>query len=76
MKKELQDEQEDNFRVKKSDEFLKHCRELENQARIALADAMASTKRASKKKEELFLQCQDRAVARRKSGAIIVNPGY
>jgi hypothetical protein len=69
-------EQEDNFRLEKAKEFLAYCRNAETQARIALASAVESSKRAKEKYETLFEECQKRAVARRKSGQVIVNPGY
>lgn len=69
-------EQDDNFRLKNAADFLKRSRELENEARAALASAIEQAKRAKEKHEELFAACEARAVARRKSGTIIVNPGY
>lgn len=69
-------EQEDNFRLRKADEFLTHCREAESQARIDLARAIEQTKFARNRHETLFAECERRAVARRKAGLIAVNPGY
>lgn len=69
-------EQDDNFRLAKAKEHLAFCREAETQARAALASAIESSKRAKEKFETLFDECEKRAVARRKAGQIIVNPGY
>lgn len=72
----LQSEQEDNFRLHNRQAHLDFCRNAENEARIALARAVEATRRAKEKHEAMFEECQNRAVARRKSGQIIVNPGY
>jgi hypothetical protein len=69
-------EQEDNLRLKKAQEHVAYCRSAEAEARAALASAVESTKRAKEKHEALFAECEKRAVARRKSGQVIVNPGY
>lgn len=61
-------EDEDDFRLRKAHEFLAHCREVENQARVALARAAEQTKAAREKLETLFAECEARAVARRKAG--------
>lgn len=71
-----QSEQEDNFRLKKAQENVAHCRNAETEARAALHSASESTKRAKEKYDSLFAECESRAVARRKSGQIVVNPGY
>lgn len=60
-------EQEDNFRLRKADEFLAHCRELENEFRRELARAVEQTKLAKSKHEALFIECENRAVILRKS---------
>jgi hypothetical protein len=60
----MHSEEEDKLRLRKAQEFLTHCRETENQARIALASAVESTKRAKEKYEDLFTQCEARASAR------------
>lgn len=69
-------EEEDNFHLRKAAEFLAHCRETENQARRELARAVEQTKRAKEKHEALFIECEKRAVARRKAGLIPLNTGY
>ena len=69
-------EEEDNFRRRKALEFIAHCKTEEDQARVALAQAVERTKRAREKYETLFHECEARAVARRKSGQIITNTGY
>lgn len=71
-----QSEQEDNFRLHKAKEHVAFCRNAETEARAALNAAIESTKRAKEKYETLFSECEQRAVARRKSGQVIVNPGY
>jgi len=58
-------EQEDNFRLRKAEEFLNHSRESEQRARVTLAESMEQTKRAKEKYETLFMECEKRAVARR-----------
>ncbi len=65
-------EQEDNLRLRKAAEFIGSCREKEACARRALADAERTTKRAREKYEVLFVECEQRAVARRKAGLIEV----
>lgn len=69
-------EEEDNLRIRKANEFLAHCREVENEARRELMRAIEQTKRAKEKYEALFAECETRACARRKAGLIEVNPGY
>lgn len=69
-------EEEDSLRLRKADEFLVHCREVENEARRELTLAIEQTKRAKEKYEALFAECETRACARRKAGLIEVNPGY
>lgn len=69
-------EQEDNFRLRKADEFLAHCKEVENQARAALARAEVGTKAARARYETFFTECEARAVARRKSGLIVNSSCY
>lgn len=72
----LQAEQADNLRLKKADEFVEYCRQKENEARRALAEAVAQTQRAKQKWSELFQECEKRACARRKSGQIEVSRDY
>jgi hypothetical protein len=60
-------EDEDRFRLRNAAEFLARSRDQENQARIALARAVEQTKTAKSKYEDLFMACEDRAVARRKA---------
>lgn len=72
----LKAEQEDNFRLKKADEFLTHCRESENQARRSLVDAIDRTKLAKLKYETLFAECEQRACQRRNSGQIVNSSQY
>lgn len=72
----LESEAEDNLRLRKAEEFLAYSRNAENDARRALAEAVARTKRAKEKYETLHEEVQNRAVARRKAGLITVNPGY
>lgn len=69
-------EQEDNFRLRKAEDFLAHCRAEEAQARRGLAEAIERTKRAKEKHETLFTECEARAVARRKAGIVAVSTGY
>lgn len=69
-------EQEDNTRLRKAQEFLAYSRERENEARKSLLDAVAQTKRAKEKYEELFNECERRATLRRKSGQIECVAGY
>lgn len=69
-------EDEDNFRLRKAEEYVTTCREIENNARRELAEATARRQRAKEKYETLFDECQKRAVARRKAGLIEVNLGY
>lgn len=69
-------EAEDNLRLKRAQEQITYCREKENEARRLLAEATESSKRAKEKYEALFAECEKRAVARRKSGQIIVSPSY
>lgn len=69
-------EQEDNYRLRKADEFLTYCREAENDARRELNEALEKTKRAKEKYETLFTECEQRAVARRKAGLIEMRSGY
>ena len=66
----IQSEQEDNIRLRKAEEFVAHCREMEKAARLALIDAERQTKRARERREELFAECEARACARRKAGLI------
>lgn len=75
-KSALAAEAEDNDRLRKSKEALDHYREAENQARKALAEAVARTARMKEKYESIFHECQQRMVARRKAGLIVNNPGY
>jgi uncharacterized membrane protein YqiK len=72
----LQSESEDNLRLKRAAEFLTHCRNAETEARRALNEAVQQTARAKEKHETLFHECEQRAVARRKSGAIENTAGY
>jgi hypothetical protein len=58
-------QEEDNFRLRNAAEHLRHCRDTENHARKALAEAIANTKRAKEKHESLFMECERRAVARK-----------
>jgi hypothetical protein len=58
---------EDEFRIRNAKEFLADCQRKENEARRALAEASATTKRAREKFESLFLEVEAREVARRKS---------
>ncbi len=64
-------EDEDNFRLRKANEFLAHCKEAENRARVELAQAVERTKLAKAKHETLFTECEARAVARIKAGAVL-----
>lgn len=57
-------EQEDNTRLRKADEFLAYCRATETEARRALAGAAGDTARAKARLEELFFECEARAVER------------
>lgn len=72
----IKSEQEDAFRLRKAQEFLAHCRTVEDEARRALREAIEATARAKSKHEALFVECESRAVARRKSGQITVTSGY
>lgn len=69
-------EDEDNFRLRKAQEHLEKCRELEADARRQLNQATKDRERAKEKYETLFDECEKRAVARRKAGLIEVNLGY
>lgn len=66
----IEAENMDNIRLRKSIEFLAHCREKENAARRALAEAIEDTKCAKNKYETLFVECENLAVDRRKRGLI------
>ncbi|EIQ01107.1 hypothetical protein OpiT1DRAFT_05675 [Opitutaceae bacterium TAV1] len=57
----MTEEQEDQFRLRKADDFVTHCRESENQARLELARAVELTRRAKEKYETLFMECERRA---------------
>lgn len=70
------DEQDDNFCLKKALDHVAFCRTAESEARAKLFASVEGTKRAKEKYEALFAQCEERAVARRKSGQVVVNPGY
>lgn len=60
-------EDEYNFRLRKAVDFLAHCREVEAQARREVTRAAEQTKRAKEKYETLFIECEQREVARRKA---------
>ena len=60
----MKTESEDKTRMAWSKQFLAHCQEAENQARVALAQAVEATKRARIKHDELFEEVEKRAVAR------------
>lgn len=72
----LQEEIDDNFRVRKAQEYLAHCREGENELRRRLAEAVEATKRAKEKYENLFMDCEARAAKRRKDGRVEQVSGY
>jgi CBS-domain-containing membrane protein len=69
-------ENEDSLRLHRSDEHVEYCKRAQDDAIRALHQAGETLKRAREKRGELFQQCQDRAVARRKAGLIANNPGY
>lgn len=62
--------------LRKAEKALKYARQKESEARAALRSAMETTKTLKEKYESQFFECEDRAVARRKSGSIEINAGY
>lgn len=60
-------EKEDIFRLRAAKEHLASCRERETEARKTLALAMESTARAKDKYETLFVEAENRQVARLKA---------
>ena len=72
----MQNEQEDNNRLRKADEFVAYCQQAETDAIKALAEARKQLTLAREKKSALFQECEKRAVARRKSGEIEMVAGY
>jgi hypothetical protein len=72
----LKAEEEDNVRLRKAREYVAHSKDAEDRARVELARAATQTKRAREKFETLFAECQERAVARRKSGQIVNSSNY
>lgn len=71
-----QAEEQDKTRVRRAKESLEYYRRAESDAREALNRAVQSTQTIKEKYEAVFAECEARAVARRKSGQIIVNAGY
>ena len=71
-----QAEHDDNLRLRRSEQAVAAYREQENNARCALAEATASTKRAKEKHDALFAECEKRACARRNSGQIETSSPY
>ena len=70
------DEHDDNFRLTKAKQHLEYTRSAEVAAIKSLNDAREASKRAKEKYEALFTECEQRAVARRKSGKVIVSSQY
>lgn len=60
----------DNLRLKRAAEHVAYCRDAENRARVALADAVKSLARAREKHEAQFAECERRACERRATGLI------
>lgn len=69
-------EQADNALLRNARDAAAHYRNAENEARAALKRAEESAKAAHEKFTRLFLECEARAVARRKSGQIETKAGY
>lgn len=69
-------EQDDSLRLRRAEQALAAYRQQENDARRALADAVAATKRAKEKYEALFAECEQRAGERRRSGLIVNSSCY
>lgn len=76
MKTNNADETEDNNRLSKSAKHVDCCRQAEADAIRALVAARADLGRAREKHSQLFQECENRAVARRKAGLITVEAGY
>ena len=70
------EEQDDNFRLKNAKDHLAFARDAETQARAAFNAAVEDSKGAKERYENLFDECEKRAVARRKSGQITVSSQY
>lgn len=70
------EEASDTMRIKKSAEYVQHCRKVMADAMKALNDARNDLDRARQKHEQLFIDCEKRAVQRRKRGQIQVSAGY
>jgi len=66
----------DDLRLKKSAEFVDHCKQEEAEALRALSDSRARLGRAREKHAQLFEECEKRACARRVSGQIEAKAGY
>jgi hypothetical protein len=60
--------------VRKANEFLRHCRNIERDARKALANAEKQAKYASERYMAMFSECEARADQRRKAGLIETQP--
>jgi hypothetical protein len=67
-------EAQDVDRVRKAHEFLMDCRNKENEARRALADAHKQVAFAKLRYDTAFTECEKRAYDRRKSGLIEYEP--
>ena len=72
----MQDEQNDNAKLRKCAEALEYAKQKESEARKALADAVATTAIMRRKYDEQWQSNENRAVARRKAGLIEVVSGY
>ena len=72
----LRDEENDKARLRKAQEFVEYCKQKQADAIRARIEADESLKLAIEKREQIFSECEKRAVARRKAGLIEVNPGY
>lgn len=69
-------EQEDNARLRKSEDAINYYRQKEADALRELASVRASLKSAREKHEALFAECQKRACDRRDTGLIVNVAGY
>ena len=71
-----ENENKDKALVQKAEAALTYCRDRESVARRELAATVEASKIAKEKMEKVFAKCEERAVARRKSGLIEMNAGY
>ena len=61
----MRTEDEDIFLLRNIEQHLSNCRQQENDARKMLAEAIGSTRRAKKRYEERFAECEKNAVKRK-----------